>query len=105
MNFEKYLEKYKVEWLGILVFTCLCHSSMLLSSSVGIDTEALIADREGLYKGWMLTGRPGLVWLKSLLVVDSFNPYITGVGTIFFVVLSCILWTYLFYRITGQENK
>ena len=105
MNFAKYLEKYKVEWLGILVFTCLCHSSMLLSSSGGIDTEALIADREGLYKGWMLTGRPGLVWLKSLLVVDSFNPYITGVGTIFFVVLSCILWTYLFYRITGQENK
>ena len=73
MNFAKYLEKYKVEWLGILVFTCLCHSSMLLSSSVGIDTEALIADREGLYKGWMLTGRPGLVWLISLLVVDSFT--------------------------------
>ena len=43
MNFAKYLEKYKVEWLGILVFTCLCHSSMLLSSSVGIDTEALKA--------------------------------------------------------------
>ena len=105
MSLAKYLKKYKLEWLLVLAFNVLCHGSMLLGSSVGIDTEALIFDKEGLYEGWLNTGRAGLVLLKLVMGVDTFHPYLAGIGTLFFVTLSCVLWTYLFYRVTGRESK
>lgn len=105
MSLAKYLEKYKVEWLLILVFNVLCHGTMLLSGTIGIDTEAIILDREGLYEGWLNTGRAGLVLLKMIMGTDIFNPHLAGIGTLLFMTISCILWTYLFYRVTGKESK
>ncbi len=105
MSFKNYLTKYKFYWLIIGVLNVLCHGSMLLSDSIGIDTEAIIAEELDFYKSWLYTGRPGLVLLKYVFDAMSFNPYLTGIGTIAFITLNCILWTYLFFNITGKENK
>lgn len=104
MSFTEYLKKYKFIWLSVILFNVICHSFMLLNSSVGIDTEAILFDPQGLYTGWLNTGRAGLVLLKYLTGTYHFNVYVAGIGTIFFLSLSCALWTYLFYKITGKES-
>lgn len=103
-TFVTYLKKYKFQWMLILIFNLFCHGSMLLSNSIGIDTEAIISEELAFYEGWLYTGRPGLVFLKYIFDSLCFNPYLTGIGTICFVTLNCILWTYLFCAITGREN-
>lgn len=105
MGLREYVKRNRWLWLCVFLFIGLCHGSMLLGDTVGIDTEDIIV-RQGLfYDSWLLTGRQGLVLLKKLMGNIIFNPYLAGAMTLVFLTLACILWTWLFFCITGKENK
>ena len=103
-TFTNYVKKNKNLWLWTVIFTFICHGSMMLSNSVGIDTEEIITAREGLYNAWLGIGRQGLVVLKWLSDSLVFSPLFAGVGTLAFTVAACILWCFLFHYVSGKDN-
>lgn len=105
MKFRDYLTKNKNLWILIFLWNCLCHATMLLSTSIGIDTEDIITLKDLFYGGWLETGRQGLVFLKLLTDTYTFNPYLSGAITLIMLTAAGIMWTYLFTVITGKENK
>lgn len=105
MSLREYVKRNGLLWIGVFLFIGLCHGSMLLGDTVGIDTEDIIV-RQGLfYDSWLITGRQGLVLLKKLMGNILFSPYLAGAMTIVFLTFACILWTWLFSRISGRESK
>lgn len=104
MRLQQYIKKNQTLWLLVFVFACLCHGPMLLSHSIGIDTEDMITLGDLFYGGWLETGRQGLVFLKILTDTLTFNPYLSGAVTLGMLTLSCILWSYYFQRVSGREN-
>lgn len=105
MNLREYVKRNGLLWVAVFLFVGLCHGSMLLGGTVGIDTEDMIVRRDYFYESWLITGRQGLVLLKKLMGNIIFSPYLAGVLTLVFLTLACILWTWLFACITGKENK
>lgn len=105
MKFCDYVKKNQTMWILIFLLNILCHGTMLLSGSIGIDTEDIITLKDLFYGGWLETGRQGLVLLKLLSDTCTFNPYLTGAVTLVMLTVAGILWTYLFTSITGKENK
>lgn len=103
-SFWRYVKENKMIWFVVFGALLLCHGSMLLSTSMGIDTEDIIQLQSDFYGGWLITGRQGLVFLKLLTDTYAFNPYFAGICTLLFMTLSCILWTYLFTLISGKKN-
>lgn len=102
--FVDYVKKHKYLWLWAVIFTFICHGSMMLGNSVGIDTEEIITAKDSLYNGWLATGRHGLVALKWLSDSLVFFPLFAGVGTLAFTVAACILWCFLFHYVSGKDN-
>ncbi|MGN0484251.1 MAG: glucosyltransferase domain-containing protein [Lachnospiraceae bacterium] len=105
MKFKDYLHKKEYLWITIFLFAVISHGSMLLSNSIGIDTEDIISSQQSFYHGWLITERQGLVLLKTIFKTQSFNPYFAGAMTLLFSTTACILWTYLFSYITKKENN
>lgn len=105
MTLKEYVIKNRWLWFLVFLFTLLCHGSMLLGDTVGIDTEDLIVRHGMFYESWLTTGRQGLVVLKKLMGNVIFSPYLSGAMALVFLTLACILWTWLFSRITGKVNK
>lgn len=105
MKLTEYIKKNTNIWILIFLWNCLCHASMLLSSSIGIDTEDIITLKDLFYGGWLETGRQGLVLLKLLTDTYTFNPYLSGMITLIMLTAAGIMWTYLFTYISGRENK
>ena len=105
MRFKEYIIKNKWVWLLVFFFTLLCRGEMLLSESIGIDTVDIIADRDGMYYSWLGIGRQGLVLLKWITGSMVFHTVFAGVGTIIMLVVTCILWGYLFTYVSGRDSK
>lgn len=102
--FYEYIKENICLWIVVLLIALFSHGTMLLGGSIGIDTEDIITLQDAFYGEWVSMGRQGLVLLKLLLGTRVFNPVFTGVMTLFFLAGACILWNYLFYRITGKKN-
>lgn len=89
----------------LILFTLLCRGTMLLSSSIGIDTEVMLALKDVFYDSWYGIGRFGLVLIKQLTDTMTYNPYFTGMAVIILLPSSCLLWTAFFKHITGISNR
>ena len=103
-TFADYMKKHKYLWIWTAIFTLICHGSIMLSNSVGIDTAEIITARDGLYNAWLGIGRQGLVVLKVLSGSLVFSPLFAGVGTLAFTVAAFILWCFLFRYVSGKDN-
>lgn len=105
MKLWEYVKRHQHLWIIVFIFVTMVQGWMLLGSSIGIDTEDIIHLQEDFYHGWLITGRQGLVFVKLLTDTMFFNPYLSGAATLFFMMVACILWTYLFREITDKEQK
>ncbi|MBO5353627.1 MAG: glucosyltransferase domain-containing protein [Lachnospiraceae bacterium] len=103
-HFVEYCKKNKYLWIVIGGFICLCYWELLMNFSTGIDMEDIINLQGEFYNGWIYTGRPGLVVLKKIMNTYWFNPYLAGILSMMFMLLSCVVWLYLFFCITGKHN-
>lgn len=68
------------------------------------DTEAIISVPESLYNSWMTMGRYGLIFLKKLLGIYTFNPYLAAILMFFSMVGAVVVWGYLFYILKEETN-
>lgn len=102
--FYKYIKESSGLWIVVLLLALFSHGTMLLGKSIGIDTEDIITLQDAFYGEWLSMGRQGLVLLKHLLGTSVFNPYFTGVMTLLFLMVTCLLWNYLFYEVSGKKN-
>lgn len=88
--------------ISLLVF--LTHMAKLNVSVIGIDTENSILG-DGLYYGWLTTGRQGLVLMKYLLLNSDFNPYFSAVMTLITLVLAVSSFFLLWDKILGIKSS
>ena len=106
MQFLQYICRNTWMIIGVTLITVLCQGRLLLLFSVGIDTEAIMVDKESLIASWLTIGRQGLVLLKFLTEDGTlFSPLYAGARTVIFLVLTCILWGYLFTEVAGKDHK
>lgn len=87
-------------WLLAGLALCLTQGRMLFRDSIGIDTEGMLNDPELYYEPWNNVGRHGLVLLSRLLNPSGLQVLRAGIVSALFLILACILWTFLF----SQEN-
>ncbi|MBD5451109.1 MAG: hypothetical protein HDR25_00565 [Lachnospiraceae bacterium] len=104
MRFYEYAKQKYHLWLTVFLIALCSHGTMMFSNSVGIDTEDIITLKDLFYNGWLSVGRQGLVLLKALLGTKVFNPYLAGAASLFFITMTCFLWTYLFSYISQKDN-
>lgn len=104
MKIADYIVKNRFLWICVALFMAVCHGTMMLGNSIGIDTEDIINLQNQFYGGWLTTGRQGLVLIKRLTGNQIFNPQLAGAATLIFLTAACILWTYLFTYISKKEN-
>ena len=91
-------------WVVVLVASIALHASMLFGKALGIDTEAIMYFGRDFYGGWTNTGRQGLVLAKYVLFSLDFNPIVSGVLTIIFLLIAVICWTYMFHMAAGGRS-
>lgn len=103
--FYKDIQKKCSLWIVVFLLAVFSHGTMLLSGSIGIDTEDIIALQDAFYEGWLSVGRQGLVFLKWLFGTSIFNPQLAGVMTLLFLTAACIFWTGLFSCISGKSSQ
>lgn len=95
-----YIKRHQYAWLIVFLFVALAHGPMLLSNTIGIDTEVVVNGQE---PGWLQIGRQGLVLLQFLCGISRFNPYYAGICTLLFLTLGCMLWSFLFMKAMGES--
>ncbi len=95
-------KKYRagIIFTGLTAF--LIHREKLSGYLIGIDTEDLIRLDRDFYTGWLITGRQGLVLLKTLLGSLDFNPYFAGMMTPVFLTLALAAFLLLWERASGR---
>lgn len=100
-DFTKYLNRHPLIWITLFLFSCLSHGTMLLSTTSGIDVDAAV---NGTAKNGLDLGRQGFFLLHFLLGNGWFNVYYAGALTLFFLTVSCALWSYFYVQASGREN-
>lgn len=97
------VKKYSGHIILLSLFVFFVHSSKLNSGIVGIDTEDMINLQGGFYRGWLETGRQGLVGLKWLFGTRVFNPYFAGLMTLIFLAASLCIFLLVWEQVWGEE--
>ncbi|MCL2843989.1 MAG: glucosyltransferase domain-containing protein [Chitinivibrionia bacterium] len=84
------------------------YGAKLFWYNIGIDTEAVLVNREGVFRFCVGIGRFGLVFLSNIWNFNEFNPFtgfFVGFCLIWFFAIS---WSYIiaiFDGNTGRNNK
>lgn len=94
---------YIIMAIVLLFFTVIMHKG-LLTDSIGIDTEVMLALKDIFFDSWYSIGRFGLVWLKKLEGPLAYN--IKGIGYVVIGLLLLVVysWTKLYKSISKQDN-
>lgn len=98
-----YKSRYQLALLGF--FLVLAYGMKIFNLSISHDTEAMIAVPENMYGSWLQMGRFGEIVLKKLLGTYSLNLYVAGFMMVVGMLLVTVLWSYLFFTISGERNK
>lgn len=104
-NLITHIKENIICWIMVVVATIVTHASMLFGGRCGIDTEAMYYYGRDFYQGWLNSGRYGLLLTKIVTFGMNFNPYVCGVLTIIFLLLACVLWTYLYRCVCVGRNS
>lgn len=106
MNTKKTIKEFFLEnilsWIFVAFFLMLVYGIKVFNISISHDTEAIIAVPEALYDSWIILGRFGLVLVKKILGIMSFNPYIATFMMVVLMMINAIAWEYLFCSLTGM---
>lgn len=103
-EFFKYCKKEKILCFCSVICLFVIFGSRLFTQNISVDTEVLILDPTSNYN-WLDIGRYGLVFIKDILGLYSYNPYYSA--GIFFIlsIISTLFWLYLIDKYTNNKNK
>ena len=95
---------YRYHIGALYVLTFLLHYPKLNAAVIGIDTESLIRDGWAVYEGWLHTGRQGLVFLKEIFGIETFNPYFAAAMTLLTIPAAVSAFFILWDRARGERS-
>lgn len=104
-SMKEYYNKHKVMLFVTIMLTMICYGHHAISANIGIDTEQYII---GLYgKDWVVQSLGRFGYYYSIMVLNGghYNPYMNG---LMFLIIFCgaaLLWPYVFYKISGKEER
>lgn len=102
-QFQEYYRKNRFS-IGIaVVFLVVAYGIKIFQIAFSHDTEAIISVPESLYDSWMTMGRFGLILLKKIFGIYTFNPYLASMLMFLTMVAGVIVWGYLFYVLTSNK--
>lgn len=104
-NFQKYLVEHKKAILFLFLFSLCIYGIKLFNYSISIDTEVIINIPNSLFRTWIEIGRPCLVVLKKMLMLDPFNPILSVQLTYILFTVFAILLYYIFYRLSPKKSN
>ena len=102
---NQFIKEYQFVWWIVGSFLLLAYGIKVFNVSISHDTEAIMVASEQLYNSWYSMGRFGLIFLKKVLGTYCFNPYVASFMMFVTMVANSILWSYLFYWISGEKKK
>lgn len=103
MKFREYFRKDKKS-IGIAgAFLLVAYGIKVFQIMFSHDTEAIISVPESLYESWLTMGRYGLVFIKKLLGIYTFNPYLASILMFLTMLGIVVVWGYLFYVLNEER--
>lgn len=97
ISFEKnFIKKNKIAIFLLVVIIAITYGIKLYNLSISIDNEAAIVTADSIYSAWDSMGRIGLTFLKKILGVSVYNPYLAISTMIVLLLFICILYTSIF---------
>lgn len=83
----------------------MAYGMKLFHITISHDTEAIISVPDSLYNSWITLGRYGAVFIKKILGVEVFNPYIASVFMFVMMIGNVVIWEYLFYVLIKDKER
>ncbi len=99
-SFFQYIIKAFPALIILTAAVLMTHGSILFTERVGIDTESIMYGIQFFDQ----IGRQGLIWLADILELEWFNPYLVQILVFVFMVITPMLFGYLFCRCGGQTE-
>lgn len=104
IDWKDYVTKHSGLILLSVVTSVLCFGFLALNGTIRIDTEELI-NTPGTTLGWLRIGRYGLVLLKRFLGLSTHRVWQSGLLFLLFFILSGNMLVFLFYHVSGKNEK
>lgn len=102
-DFYEYCKKNIWAVFLTTLFVFLTHGSRLIIKNATIDTALFINHPETNYN-WFDIGRWGAVFTKNISELRNFNPYIANAFGILFIIIACVLWSFVFFQISQKDS-
>lgn len=99
------VKKYSSHIKAVVLIMFLIHGAKLNAGVVGIDTEALIYGENSFYHGWLNNGRQGLVLLKHIFQIETFNPYFAAMLTLLVFPAAVFGYFWLWDSVRGMKSS
>ncbi len=103
-DFKRFLHSQMVTIIVTVVIALACYAKHAFTLNVDIDTEELIGGGTSNVQGWLTSGRYGAYFTKWITGMMHYNPYMVGILFLLFFTVGCVLWTYLFYVVSGRKS-
>ena len=101
-DFAEYCKAHTLIIVITIVIIALAHGVNIFYNNMGIDTQIFLLYLEYEYN-WNELGRFGLIFERNALYLKSFSSYYAGVLMFIFLVITCTLMYYTFYKISNID--
>lgn len=101
-DFSNYCKNHILLIVITIVIIALAHGINIFYNNIGIDSQLFLQNPEYEYN-WNELGRFGLLYERNALYLNPFSSYYAGILMFIFLVLSCILMYYTFYKISNKD--
>ncbi len=99
---KRFIKKHLMSISIILAVILITYGIKLFNLSISIDNEAAIVSADSIYNAWNSMGRIGLTFLKKVLGVSVYNPYLAIAFMNVFLLVTCIIYGSLFDYLLGD---
>ena len=101
-DFSDYIKKHSL-LIGITILVILlAHGINIFYNNLGIDSQIFVQKPTFDYN-WIGLGRFGLLLERDILYLNPFVSYYAGILLIVFLILTCSLIYYAFYKISNKD--
>ena len=99
---EKKQRNLIIVWQVVFAFAVafFCHGAMLLSKTVGIDTEKAILGLDA----FAIQGRPAILWLRAIYDLGSFHLQYNRILTFLLLVVSAVVYLLLLKHYCDEKK-
>lgn len=98
VGFADFIRTHLLLAVGVAAFLGLIYGGQAFSNYFYIDKEVLV-NNPGSFINWGEIGRFGLIWIKKVLGMSWYNPYLAGVLLLIALWVAAMAAGFLFYTV------